>query len=173
MTAEKISTTKRLASMLIDHIFMSLVGVIFTLPLMVYVFTDPFNKNIFRSTTYNNLMYLPMFAFSLYLCKDCFNGQSFAKRKLNLQVVDNLTGEIASPIKCFIRDTFCLIFPIEIIVSLNNPSRRIGDIVAGTKLVTKNINARINYKFYYGQIILCVIVSFAFYVLLYRLIALK
>jgi hypothetical protein len=54
---------------------------------------------------------------------------------LKLQIVENKTGKVASPIKCFIRNIFIIIWPIEVIVTLINPSRRIGDLVAGTKVV--------------------------------------
>lgn len=52
-----------------------------------------------------------------------------------MRVVDNLNGQIASPMRCFIRNIFIIIWPLEVIVALINPSRRLGDIVAGTKLV--------------------------------------
>jgi len=66
------------------------------------------------------------------------NGRSIAERILKLQVVNNSTGQVASPIKCFIRNLFIILWPIEAIVALKNTSTRIGDRVAGTKLVVFN-----------------------------------
>jgi hypothetical protein len=80
-------------------------------------------------------MYLGLVGFAIYFCKDIINGRSIAKRILKLQLVNNSTGEIASPIRCLVRNIFCIIWPIEVIVSMITPSRRIGDRVAGTKLV--------------------------------------
>jgi hypothetical protein len=76
-----------------------------------------------------------LLGFAVFFCKDCINGRSPAKRILKLQVVDNVTGTAASPLQCFVRDLFMIIWPIEGIVALINPERRIGDRVAGTKLV--------------------------------------
>jgi hypothetical protein len=88
------------------------------------------NSDIFEKTSF-----LLLIGMSLYFCKDCFLGRSPAKRILKLQVVDNTSGKVASPIKCFIRDIFCIIWPVEVIVALVNPNRRIGDFIAGTKLI--------------------------------------
>ena len=45
------------------------------------------------------------------------------------------TGKTATPLQCLLRNIFCMIWPIEIIVSFISPTRRIGDFVARTKLV--------------------------------------
>lgn len=156
--------------MLVDHIFMTGVAIVFSLPLFIYVFSDPLNNDIYQTETYKNLMYLPMFGMSLYFCKDCINGQSFAKRRLGFVVVDNDTNQVASPMKCFIRDIFCIIFPIEVLVAWTNTSRRIGDLVAGTKLVkVTDSNIKSN-PLKIGQVILCVILSFVIYATLYSLL---
>ena len=74
--------------------------------------------------------------FAFYFCKDCINGQSFAKRILKLQVVDNTSGEAASPLKCVIRNIFISVWPLEVLVTLISPSRRMGDFLAGTRVIT-------------------------------------
>ena len=81
------------------------------------------------------LIFYYQLALYFFFCKDCINGRSIAKRVLKLQIIDNKTGESASALKCFIRNIFIIIWPVEGIVALINPSRRIGDYVAGTKLV--------------------------------------
>lgn len=52
--------------------------------------------------------YLGILGLALYFCKDIINGRSLAKRLLKLQVVDNTTGEVASPMQCFVRNLFVL-----------------------------------------------------------------
>ncbi|WP_109852850.1 RDD family protein [Aquimarina sp. AU58] len=79
--------------------------------------------------------YITLIGFALYFCKDCIQGRSIAKRVLKPQVVENSSGKVASPIRCFIRNIFCIFWCIEVIVTLVNPNRRIGDLVVGTKVV--------------------------------------
>jgi uncharacterized RDD family membrane protein YckC len=126
MTEKKITLGTRLGAMILDHIMMTIIMVLFMLPgLISETMHDPFAG-----------IYFWLFGFALYFCKDCINGRSIAKRILKLQIVDNKTGQVASPLKCFVRDVFCILWPIEIIIALINPSRRIGDLVAGTKLIS-------------------------------------
>jgi uncharacterized RDD family membrane protein YckC len=81
------------------------------------------------------MKYIFLIGFSLYFCKDIINGRSISKRILKLQVVDNRTGQVATPIQCVIRNLFCVLWPVEVLVAVNNTSRRLGDRAAGTKLV--------------------------------------
>ena len=71
----------------------------------------------------------------IVLNKDIFNGQSFMKSILGLQVVDKKTGNVASELHCAIRNTTMLLWPIEAVVLLFSPTRRLGDLIAGTKLI--------------------------------------
>lgn len=81
-------------------------------------------------------MVLMFFPFFIYLNKDFLNGRSPAKRILGYQVLDRKTEEPASELQCFIRNlTICLIWPIEVIVGLISPERRIGDFLANTKVI--------------------------------------
>ena len=136
---KQIDVGTRLGSMFLDHLFMTMIAMAFFIPGMVSGFAEAF-KVTHEQTSPNfmggGLGYIGLLGFSLYFCKDCVNGRSIAKRILKLQVVDNSTGQVASPIKCFIRDLFIVLWPIEAIISLINTSRRLGDRIAGTKLVT-------------------------------------
>ena len=80
-----------------------------------------------------------IFAIGLMICflKDTFNGRSLGKRYYRIQI-ENSKGDIATPLQCFIRNIFLLIWLIELIVLFKNGSRRIGDYVTGTKLVEYN-----------------------------------
>lgn len=138
---KQISTGTRLGAMVIDHIIMTMIVMIFFIPVMLSVSTDAL-KVTHEQTSFNFMGgvwgYVSMLGLILYPCKDCINGRSIAKRMLKLQVVDNSTGQVASPFKCFIRNLFIVLWPIEVIVALTNTSRRLGDKVAGTKVVVFN-----------------------------------
>lgn len=124
--------------MLLDHFFMSFVAALFSIPYIISRISglnDTSNEQINFSNKFGVYHYFILLGFVLYFCKDVFNGRSIAKRILKLQVVDNRTGMPASPLKTLIRNIFCLIWPIEAVISVINPHRRIGDRIAGTKLV--------------------------------------
>jgi len=67
--------------------------------------------------------------------KDFFGGQSVVHRQLGYKVLDVKTNETATKIQCFVRNLIGPVWPIEVILILVNPKRRLGDIVAGTMLV--------------------------------------
>src|SRR5882672_5983918 len=138
MTEQKVNAGTRLGTMILDHIIMTMILMVFAIPGMINGFMKAFKISHEQADLdlWGNMIYFMLIGFAIYLCKDSINGRSPAKRILKLQVVDNSTGEVASPIKCFVRNIFCILWPIEVIVVLVNPSRRIGDFVAGTKVAT-------------------------------------
>ena len=91
----------RLASMLLDHFIMTfgIVIVAFFLIGIGYLIVG----NPSESELPEWFMIIPIFLglmlFSIYFNKDAIKGKSPAKRILGLVIVDNKTGEIASPIK--------------------------------------------------------------------------
>jgi uncharacterized RDD family membrane protein YckC len=128
----------RLGSMLLDQFFMTIIAVVFFIPGFFSAFSAAFNSSHGQPTPDfmdGGYGYVAMFGFSLYFCKDIIGGRSIAKRILGLQVVDNSTGKAASPFRCFLRNITCVLWPIEGIVALINTSRRLGDRIAGTRLV--------------------------------------
>lgn len=136
MIEQKVNSGTRIGTMILDHLLMTMIAMFFFVPGIISGFSNAFkvshdqtNPDIFGN------LYLGLFGFAVYFCKDCINGRSIAKRILKLQLVDNTSGQVASPLKCFVRNIFCVLWPIEVMVALINPSRRIGDRVAGTKLV--------------------------------------
>jgi uncharacterized RDD family membrane protein YckC len=135
---KQISVGTRLGAMILDHFFMTMIAMVFFIPGMISGFSEAFKVS--HEQTNPNFMggtfgYIGMLGFALYFCKDIINGRSIAKRILKLQVVDNATGQPASPIKCFVRNLLCVLWPIEVIVAMTNTERRLGDRIAGTKLV--------------------------------------
>src|SRR6476620_6557071 len=93
----RITVGKRVWTMLLDHIIMTAVVLLFGL-------------------ISGSVVYIVLIGFALYFCKDCIGGQSVAKRILGLQVVNNNDGRVAKPLRCLIRNIFCVLWPIEVIV---------------------------------------------------------
>ena len=130
----QIGVGERLGTMLLDHFLMTLVAMVFFLPGFIYSFTISVGQ-IPPDFMKGGPAYIWLFGFALYFCKDCIDGRSIAKRILKLQVVNNSTGLAASPLRCFVRNITCILWPVEVIVALFNTERRLGDRIAGTKLV--------------------------------------
>ncbi len=120
----------RISSMLLDHMYMSIVTVPPLGLLMILMTTGilKFSDQLLR------IGYLSMFF--IYLNKDFFKAKSPAKRILGYQVINRKNGERANELQCFIRNlTICVIWPLEVIIGLINPERRIGDFLANTKVI--------------------------------------
>lgn len=168
---KQISVGTRLGSMLLDHFLMTMIAMVFAIPgIIVQVFSS-FSTTPGQSSNFmeGSLGYISVFGFALYFCKDCINGQSIAKRILKLQIINNSTGQIASPLKCFIRNLLCILWPIEVIVAMTNTSRRLGDRIAGTKLVVFDPTNE-QPKVHIGQILIPVIIAYGLMILLMLLI---
>jgi Predicted membrane protein/domain len=167
-----INVGTRLTAMILDHFIMTIIAMVFFIPYFISSFThlfvdsdEPMDFNFMQGPK----AYVALFGFALYFCKDCINGRSIAKRILKLQVVDNKTGEVATPLQCFVRNIFCILWIIEVIVAITNTSRRIGDRVAGTKLV--NYDSSLDQpKPNAGKIALPVIISYGLTLLLTSLL---
>jgi uncharacterized RDD family membrane protein YckC len=166
-----ISVGTRIGAMLLDHIFMTIIAMVFFLPAMISGFSEAFHIS-HEQTNFNFIQgpmkYIGLFGIALYFCKDIISGRSIAKRILKLQIVDNNTGQVATPLQCFIRDVFCLLWFIEVFVAMANTSRRIGDRVAGTRLVPYSPSLE-RTKINIGKIILPVIISYGLIALLMQL----
>lgn len=165
----EVNSGSRLGSMILDHFFMTMIAMIFFVPMMINGFSDAFtvshlpnDNNLFNGP----LSYISLLGFALYFCKDSISGRSIAKRITKLQVVDNITGEVATPLKCFIRNIFCIIWPVEVIMVLINPARRIGDLVAGTKVVAYNPVLNIQPTTDFKKVLLPLVLSFVFLLLI-------
>ena len=161
----------RLASMLLDHFFMTFIAVVFLLPTMISdMFSnltpshEPTDFNFWGGST----MYLGMFGFALYFCKDIINGRSIAKRILKLQVVDNRTGQVATPFQCLLRNILCVLWFVEVVVAMTNTNRRLGDRLAGTRLVLINPSLE-QPKLNFGKLTLPIVVSYGILLLLFQM----
>ncbi|MBQ2857060.1 MAG: RDD family protein [Bacteroidaceae bacterium] len=77
-----------------------------------------------------------MLFYSLFACKDCYNGASLGKYLLKIQIIDSKTLKAASPLKCVVRNYFLFVWIVELFMMLYSPQgRRIGDFVTNTKVV--------------------------------------
>ena len=119
----------RLGSMLLDHVFICMIIVI---PL-VGSGRPQAREGSPLGFSFQFILLL-MGLMVIYFLKDSFNGRSLAKRMLGLQVVNNRTGRPANALQCFIRNIFIIIWPVEVIFTLFQPGRRLGDWVAGTRV---------------------------------------
>ena len=149
-TDQSTSAGIRIGSMLLDHFVMTFVSMLFFIPDLISMFSTAFEITHKQQSLGfpGGISYIGLMGFAIYFCKDCIKGRSIAKRILKLQVVENKTGKTASPIRCYVRNIFCIIWPLEFFVVLASPGRRIGDLVAGTKVIPyspANEQPKINY----------------------------
>ena len=147
----ELTTGKRIGAMLLDHIVMTFVIMIIALPTMMSKFNNAFgDEPLTPKGGIDWSLILMCFGMALYFNKDMIQGKSIAKRALKQEVVDIKTGEVASALKCFVRNLTIAIWPIEVIVVLISPTRRIGDFIAGTRveLMTdeRNSKPRVDFK---------------------------
>lgn len=128
----------------------------FIAELMQYMSASPH-----EDTMYSDVMssYAMTLGFALYICKDTISGRSLAKRITRMQVVNYKTREVAHPLRCMVRGIFCVLWPIEIIVTIFSPQRRIGDFVAGTMIVPYVTSAK-KVKPLYGQAFIALLIVF-------------
>lgn len=165
MTDKKPETGTRLGSMLLDHFIMTMIAGIFFIPTIISMTSNMLVHEQPSSDVFDGTSYVFLIGFAIYLCKDCINGRSIAKRILKLQLVDYSTGQVASPLKCLIRNLFCALWPLEVIAALINPSQRIGDKVAGTKLVCFDSSLE-QPKVKFGKIVITLLLAYGFMILL-------
>ncbi len=134
---QPISKTTRLTSMVLDHMLLSVGTIILCVPLMIYGFMQllTISHEPHQFLIPPGAEYAFAIGIAVYFGKDSLFGRSPAKHILKLQVVHQITGEPAGPLRCFLRNLLCVFWPIEVIVVCINPERRLGDRIAGTKVV--------------------------------------
>ena len=159
----------RLASMLLDHFIMTFGIIIFAFMLIGigYLIIGNPKDSEFPDWFAIIPVLLVFMIFSIYFNKDAIKGKSPAKRILGLVIVDNKTGEIANPIKAVIRNVTLVLWPIEVIFSIFSPERRIGDYIAGTKVISDDKTLYSELKV--GQIIVALIIGIIFMLLIMAL----
>ena len=71
----------------------------------------------------------------IYLNKDGFINNSLGKSLLGLRVVGIDTNHETNGLKCLIRNLPIILWPLEVLMTLINKERRLGDYFARTKIV--------------------------------------
>lgn len=161
MIKKEVTAGTRIGAMLLDHFVMTFAIMFLVLPFTIGSFgegitddstTSPFSSDLF--------FYLMVFGMSLYFNKDMIQGKSVAKRALKLEIVNIKTGEVASSLKCLIRNLTIAVWPIEVIAVLINPSRRIGDLIAGTRVgyISDELNSKPKVDF--KNLLLSILIGF-------------
>lgn len=164
----QVQSASRLGSMILDHFSMTLLAMLFFIPLIV--------QNISGALTVSHtatqpsfdgpLLFVAMFGFAIYLCKDIIHGRSIGKRVTNTQVVDNKTGLSATPLQTLARNITCIIWPVEVIITLINPERRLGDRIAGTRIALYDRNTRPDTKLDVKQVAIALMAAYLIITLL-------
>lgn len=124
-----VTRWQRLKSLIFDYFSLVLIMIIFVTPILGVIWL------IERYTTYGCMNLYFAYVLSLMLNKDLLNGMSLGKRKVGLQIVNIRTNETASSLKCALRNSLIFIWPFEILTLLFYPERRLGDLIAGTKVI--------------------------------------
>jgi uncharacterized RDD family membrane protein YckC len=126
---------ERVKAMAIDHAVMTVLGGVIMLPCLIYVEfvqATQVGGRFVSIAEFPIASYFGVIAFSVYLNKDAINGRSIGKRIVGLQVVIEKTQRPAGPMRCLIRNITFLLWPFEVVSAFFNPSRRLGDYIAGT-----------------------------------------
>lgn len=122
----------RVLSMLMDHMLTaSILG-----PIMgIIMITSGIMSPNVQTSSIETVLFIGFFAmFFIYFNKDFILGRSIAKRIIGLKVLNNSTNEPASSLQCFIRNLTIPLWILEVIISLISPHRRLGDLIANTRV---------------------------------------
>jgi uncharacterized RDD family membrane protein YckC len=133
----KPSVGLRIGAMALDYFIMSIIAMLFFIPMVFRMISTAVSgeleENPMEMFSIPYLFIACFGACSIYL-KDSFAGRSPAKRILGLQIINEKTNLPAGPLRCFARNLFIIMWPVEFIMALINPEKRLGDYVAGTRL---------------------------------------
>jgi len=128
---EIASRRRRVFAFLIDHFLFVFVGVFAAFISM----GKNWDLNGLENT--NGLTFALIAVTLFYLCKDIIGGQSLGKRVFSIKTVDyEDENNTPSSVSLVLRNIFIFLWPIEIIVLVfSKEKRRLGDRIAGTKVV--------------------------------------
>lgn len=144
---------------------------IIMIPSIILTFNDP---NQITDFNLFDILWLISFSFFTFILinKDFFNGQSIAKRKYGFQIIDNKSRKVANEIQCMVRNVTLIIWPLEVLFTLIQPKRRLGDLIAGTRLIETSksnpesilteMNSIQNFKSYRLLIVLSILFALFF-----------
>ena len=120
---DKITFQDRLKSMIVDFSIMCVTSIPFVLLIFIFKLENVLAFQVFVISLLS----------SLFICKDLVGEKSIGKRVVNLKIICVDQSRV-SPFKLILRNIFSFIWPIEIVMCLINPERKLGDIVFKTKV---------------------------------------
>lgn len=151
-----ISFGKRLDSFGFDHLLFGFVSFAFFVPLIGIAGGA-------KSQIQEFWFGVALMGIAISLCKDSIGGQSPCKRHFDLLVVNAKTGAVAEPIRCFVRNVFFFFSDLDLILLLlNQGNRKIGDFIAGTRVIHINPYTHVVPETPKRKIILSFITSYGF-----------
>jgi len=121
--------TKRISAVFIDFVILCIISIPFIILLLVF-FDNILSHIILLS-----------FLYTTFLCRDLFKGRSFGKQ-INKLCIESLDNKNISNIRLIFRKIFNFIWPLELLICAINPSRKLGDLICGTKIVLMNNNVK-------------------------------
>lgn len=127
---------RRLNAMSMD--FSMMIAIIFPILALFFI---PYFIIIESLDNVNELfpIWIGIIPFSIFpfftINKDYYKAKSIAKRHFGYQVNDLKSNKPATELQCVIRNSTIIIWPLEVIVTMFNSQRRLGDLLAGTKLI--------------------------------------
>jgi uncharacterized RDD family membrane protein YckC len=128
ITCKQEKIKARLYAAILDYFIVTTIG------LLIQILSEKFYLFYFGEYTVINYSGI-IVAFSCLLFKDSIGSRSIGKRKYHLSVIDDKSGKNASVFKCILRNIpLILITPIEAIMITANSPKRIGDLIAGTRV---------------------------------------
>jgi uncharacterized RDD family membrane protein YckC len=123
---------KRLIAFIIDLLIIAVIIGIF------FFITQTFESQII-------FLLLSALMLTLLLCKDCINGQSFGKKIMKIQVVDNKTDRKVTNFQKIVRNVFVVFWIVDFFVLYFSKYKRIGDYVAKTKVICNNETEKVKF----------------------------
>lgn len=119
---------KRFTAQFIDECIAFLVGYVLLMLINKFIGNESFSLIVFFSVV---ILYT-LFADGLFI------GQSIGKKIKGLYVVTNDSEEPCSFFRSFIRNLTFLLGPFDLISLMGSSRRRLGDMLANTKVVVKS-----------------------------------
>lgn len=159
MKTNKINFTQRLKAMMVDFSSMIVVGFVLMIISIIFENTIAIPSNYLNTFLVGTI-------YGIFFCKDICQGRSIGKRIFHLQVVSQ-DDTSCSVLKLVLRNLFVFIWPIEIIVCMINPEKRLADFLLRTKVIAYEENKQVYKTRLVNVIITPFIVLLLMYILLY------
>lgn len=133
---EKTTILKKIQATFFDYLFFTLISTTIAIVPAILFFVLIATASL-DGLLYSFILMIPFSAalLALFLIKDIFNGASFGKQYSGLLIIDVKTNLPANASKCILRNVTLIFWPLECLIMLFSPSRRLGDFIAGTAVM--------------------------------------